>query len=563
MNQVVFNNYQEEPLEQKKTDFSLAVQDLIDQYQAIVAAQQVKPEVAAIHVDEIASKVALLYEQFRKIVDWKESHLVRRAAIERILKRKLISEISGLRLVAGATAEQIAEPMVLELVRGGHFPNGVIPRTKIKEVEKTLYKYIYILRQNPLATPAGSVKVKRKINFYTWIMEVAACEIEEILEPPFKESALIDCMSKIMEERIRVAPEGAIDEAEKKKQIYIAVQRSLFNSESALVSFRLLKYRYSWWLNPDEATLKQVADSIFIIIAEVEKDLDHPLKEEFSKLTEKYDTVYLLLGDILDKFEKEPAVIPTKLADRKILEKLTQSAYNKRLTTLRSRLFRMAVYSTLSIFVASGFSLFVIEVPLARLLYGRFNTFAIFVDIMLPTALMFILVALVRPPGKTNLERVIKEMKKAVYPQKEGDIYEIRTGRRANPLFTFIITFLYLVINLGSLVLVFMLFKWAKIPVTSIYIDTLNIAVIVFAALVIRQRSKELVVQERTTFWEFLLDMLSVPIAKIGQWLANKWKEYNIVSVFMIALIDAPFSAVIEFIDSWSQFLKEKKAGLS
>lgn len=562
MNQVVFDNHQEK-LPEKKSDFSPAIQDLIDQYQAIVAEQQIKPEVAAIHVDEIASKLALLYEKFRKIIDWKESHLVRRAAIERILKRKLISEISGFRLVADVTAEKIAEPIVLELIRGCHFPNDTIPRTKIKEVEKTLHKYIYILRQNPLAAAGGSVKVKKKINFYNWILEIAACEIEEILEPPLKETALINCMAAVMEERIRVVPEGAIDEAEKKKQIYIAVQRSLFNLELALISFRLLKYRYSWWLEPDAATLNQVANSIFVIINEVEKDLDHPLREEFSKICEKYDTIYRLLGDILDKLEREPETISAKLANRKILEKLTQVTYNKRLTTLRSRLFRMAIYSTLSIFVASSFSLFIIEVPLARLLYGRFSPLAVVVDIMLPTALMFILVALVKPPGKENLEQVSKEMKKTVYLQKESDVYEIRTDRRTNPFFGLIISFLYLIFTIGSLVLVFMIFKWSRVPITSIYIDTLNVAVIVFAALVIRQRSKELVIQERTTFWEFFLDMLSIPIAKIGQWLANKWKEYNLVSVFMMAIIDAPFSVVIEFIESWNQFLKEKKAGLN
>jgi len=581
MNKVVFNtNHKDQPQLRPETgqpfdpeahqslieaDLAEPVQHLISQYQTAVAEHQLKPEIAAIHVDEIASKVALLYEKFRKIVDWKEIHLVRRAAIERVLKRRLISEISGFRLVAGATAEKMAEPIVLELVRGGHFLNDSIPRSKIKEVERTLSKYIYILRQNPLASPSagGSIKVKKKINFYNWILEIAACEIEEILEPLLKEKALIQCMTAIMNNRIRVQPEGAISQEEKTKQIYVAVQRSLFNLEKALVSFRLLKYRYSWWLEPDEAALSQVASSIFVIISEIEKDLNHPLKEEFSKICEKYDTVYRLLGDILDKFEQEPEKIPQKLIQTKILEKLTRSTYNKRLTTLRSRLFRMAIYSTLSIFVASGFSLFIIEVPLARLLYGRFNTFAIFIDIMLPTALMFILVALVRPPGKTNLERVVKEMKKMVYPQKEKDVYEIRAGRRINPLFAFIITALYLLTTFGSLVLVFMVFKWARVPITSIYIDTLNVAVIVFAALVVRRRSKELVVQERTTFWEFLLDMLSVPVAKIGQWIANKWKEYNIVSVFMIALVDAPFSAVIEFIESWSQFLKQKKAGLN
>jgi len=43
-----------------------------------------------IYVDEIASKVAKAYETVRRIVDWKEEHLIRRAAIERVIKRRFV-----------------------------------------------------------------------------------------------------------------------------------------------------------------------------------------------------------------------------------------------------------------------------------------------------------------------------------------------------------------------------------------------------------------------------------------------------------------------------------------
>ncbi len=570
MNKTVFDNHESNNHESKNLEnhnlehgeFSEIAQRLIRQYQEALAEQELKGEVALIHVDEIASKVAFFYEKIREVVDWKETHLVRRGAIERILKRRLISEISGFRLIANLNSEKMAEPLILELIRGGHFPNDTISRDKIKEVQKILKKYIYILRANPLVNTRDSLKIKKKINFYNWILEIAACEIEETLGPAFREKALIDCMAGIMEERIRVQPESVISEAEKKKQIYIAVQRALFSLDAPIISFWLLKHRYPWWTNPDETSIQEVAAKIFSIISQLERDLNHSLKEGFSRICEKYDTVYLLLGDVLNKLEQAPQEIPRKIAQPKILEKLVRASYNKRLFTLRSRLLRMAVFSTLSIFIGSGFSLFIIEVPLAKLIYGQFSFFAVFVDIMLPTILMFLLVALVRPPGKTNLERVIKEIKKVVYSRKEKDIYEIRADKKRNPLLAFIIGVLYLLITFTSLGLVFLLFKWSRIPATSVYIDTLNIAVIVFAALGIRQKAKELVVVERTTFGEFLLDMLSVPVAKIGQWLANKWKEYNIVSVFFTVLIDAPFSALIGFIEDWSLFIKEKKAGL-
>jgi len=64
------------------------------------------------------------------------------------------------------------------------------------------------------------------------------------------------------------------------------------------------------------------------------------------------------------------------------------------------------------------------------------------------------------------------------------------------------------------------------------------------------------------TVWEFLLDMVSVPIARIGSFLANKWKEYNIIAILFTFLIETPMVVVFDFIESWSQYLKERRSEL-
>ena len=112
----------------------------------------------------------------------------------------------------------------------------------------------------------------------------------------------------------------------------------------------------------------------------------------------------------------------------------------------------------------------------------------------------------------------------------------------------------------NSLVATVFLFYISQIPIPSVILDTFNVAVVVFAGVVIRQRARELTVEEKTTFWEFSLDILAVPMAKIGKWLAEKWREWNIVSVLFTALFDMPFLAFIGFLEGWSSFLKEKKA---
>jgi len=540
-----------------ETGISPRFQKFIKQYQEVLTELEPKGEIATIHVDEIASKLAAFYEKIRKIIDWKEEHLIRRAAIERNLKRRLIAEISEFALVPNLSPAEMAEPLVLELIRGGYFANDQIPRKKLVAVQKILKKYVYILKNSPLAKTS---KVKSKINLYSWILEIAACEIEEALDPPLKENLLIEFMTSSMVEKIQVDPGIGLSENEKRRQVYIAVHRTLFDLDSPIISYHLIKNRYPQWQNPDQQFLDKITKNILALWKIIDDNLSHPLSSNFQKICEKYDTLYLIIGDIFNQLSQEPAKMPAIIANPQTLENLIKQAYNKRLSTLKSRLFRSAVYSTLSIFLSNAVSLFIFEVPLAKLFYGRFSSLATAVDIVIPTLIMLFMVATVKPPKENNFRVVTKEIKKIVYPAKEKDIYEIRARKKRAFLVNCLIAFLYTLTSLFSLILVFAIFYFARVPATSIVIDTLNVAMIVFAGLLIRQRSKELTVEEKTTFWQFSLDAISIPVAKLGQWLSNKWKEYNIISIFFTALVDMPLTSFVEFVESWSLFLKEKKA---
>ncbi len=121
---------------------SQSTQKLIQQYQFWHQSLQPKKDVSTINVDEVASRVAAFYEKIREVVDWKEQHLMRRTAIIRKLKRRFVDlELNNL---------SIAEHLVLELIRGGHFPNDKIEESKIADVQKIINKYSYMYRVLPI-----------------------------------------------------------------------------------------------------------------------------------------------------------------------------------------------------------------------------------------------------------------------------------------------------------------------------------------------------------------------------------------------------------------------------
>ncbi|MFH1561536.1 MAG: hypothetical protein ABID04_03090 [Patescibacteria group bacterium] len=534
-----------------------SVKSLIDSYQRFLLAEQSSAEVATVQVDEIASKVAVFYEKIRKVIDWKEEHLIRRGGIERVLKRRLVSELSNFSLVPDLDTKQIAELLVLELIRGGHFGNGKIPRTKIAEVKTFLDKYIYLLEHNPLY---NSANLKKKINLYNWVLELAACELEEILDFPYKEDLLITFMSNCLIKRIKIDPGVEIGPEEKKIQTFIAVHRALFNLDSPIIAFHLLKYHYPEWRKMEGKNLEEMGKNLLAVWDQIELELNHPLSNKFQKICEKYDTAYLILGDVLSQLSTKPKSILETVSRVKDLTQQTTDAYQKRWSTLKGRLFRAAIYSTLSVFVANGFSLFIVEVPIAKLVYGKFSPLALATDMLIPSLVMLFLVATIQLPKESNLKRVLEEIKKIIYPTDKQDVYEIRKTKKRGSLSRLIIGSLYAASSLFTLLVVFWIFEVTRVPWTSSIIDTFNIAMIVFAGLVVRQRAKELTIEEKGNFFEFFLDIISVPLAKLGQWLSNKWKEYNVVSIFLTLLIDTPIASLVEFIESWSTFLKEKKA---
>src|SRR3989338_6930324 len=93
-------------------ELSQKAKRLIEQYKIWYQSLEPKEAQGTIGVDEVASKVASFYEKIRGVVDWREEHLLRKTAIDRIFRRRI--------LLAEHTGE-MAEPFLQELIRGGHF----------------------------------------------------------------------------------------------------------------------------------------------------------------------------------------------------------------------------------------------------------------------------------------------------------------------------------------------------------------------------------------------------------------------------------------------------------
>lgn len=523
---------------------SQSTQKLIQKYRAWHQSLEPKKEVPRLHVDEVASRVAFFYEKIREIVDWKEEHLLRKAAIERVLKRRLLLQ-----------KDEEAEPLILELIRGGHFPNDKIEEAKVAEVQKLIDKYSFIFKNAPFRTGAQSVKLS------DWLLGICACEVEEVLAPPLRERALIEYMFELMQERIELS-EGVfvikgISQEEKNTQIYIAIQRALFKLDSALISFNLFKKRYPQWFNLPKSQLEEITKNIYLIWKSIEKDLKHPLTEKFYQACERYDTPYLILGDIISQ---DPSRAEAKLKEATVLESSIREAYNKRAQKLGGRIKRAAIYVTLSIFLSKILVALAIEIPFDKYITGQFSYSTLGMNILIPPLLMFFLILSIKPPKKENLERVIMEVMKIAYVHERKDVYLIKPTKKRGKIMNAIINIFYLLTFLISFGIIILILQKLNFGILSQIIFIVFLCLISFAGVKIRERAKELdVMEEKGGFLNFIIDLFSIPVIRMGRWLSAQWAKYNIVVALLNSLVDMPFQVFVEFIEKWRSFLKEKK----
>ncbi len=538
---------------------SKEISHLIDTY--IANIEDAKKPSTPIHVDEIASRIAKFYEMIRKVIDWKEDSVLRRSAIERALKRTLFTKLTGFTRREGIDTYRVAYTITADLIRGGHLPNDDIAQEKVTKVEVILKKYLYILEHAVFPSPE-LIPIKRQVNFTSFVIELAAVDIEEILSNPIKERILIEAMTDMLTNRIRVLPEGAVSDSDKKTHVFIGVCRTLFDLDDGYILVQLLRYSHADWYAPSQTLLETLATSIPNVWVTKDTLFEHPLSHQLYSICERIDTVFMLIGDVIDTYKESPEKITKVISDKIQLTDIVTEAYNKRYLSLKSRLIRLAIFSTLSVFLSNWVTFFIIEVPMASWFYEGFNLFTAMIDFVVPTAVMFALVSIIKPPPESNRDRVLSLVYQSVYSDEKVKLYDVFMKPKSNRIFAFIMVVMYLTMMFGVLGVVGYVFYIAKLPITSVVFDTFTIALTFFAAVGIRNKSKELSVDDRTGVWEFLLDMISVPIAKVGEFLARKWKEYNIIAILFTFLIETPMIVVLDFIGNWSQYLKERRAEL-
>ncbi len=504
-----------------------------------------QPDAPTIHIDYVASKIATLYEKLRQVIDFQEDHLLRKNTIERILKRRI--------LLSMGNEEEIAKPLIFELIRGGYFSNDKIPETKIQETETLLRKYIFL--KNHLAS---DIRGSEKQDVNDWLDDLAASELEEKLAPQKKEAALVEYM---VEELIKIVvlpvQQPALDDQTKKELIFIACQKCLLKADKCLLSWRLLKLKLPEFTNgPNQELLIEVSQKLALIKKEIDYEINHSLVKRIQKKIYRFTPVFLILDDVVMEDRARAKEIFEKPES---LELRIKFAYDKRYNEIKKNNRRWGTRWVISILLSKMVFAFLIEVPYDQA-HGNFSLLALMINLLFPPLLMFLIISTGKIPKEENKNLVCWETMKIVYPRDKIELLQVEKPIDKKGLGNIFLRMFFWLTSAAVFAGVVWLLLQIHFSWLSIFIFMAFFSLIAFSGVRIEAAAKPMRgVEKETGFLSFLGDIFFLPFRSVGKWLAGQLQKYNLIILFLNLFFEAPLQIFFEFVESWRAFIKRKK----
>ena len=210
-----------------------------------------------IHVDEIASKLAVFYEKIRNVIDYRDAHLLRKNTIGRILHRRIFLK---------DFSEDFAEPLIKELIRSGHLQNDTVPESKIADVQNIIDNLLILLKTERATSDEERNEVSE------WLIQMSISRIEDEFFPSQDIASFSDVMYLTIKKNLLVK-NISLTEDEINLQLFIAVQKSLFRPDRNQLKYLLLKIMYPNWSVPINSDVELALNDLKSLKIKIDKVL--------------------------------------------------------------------------------------------------------------------------------------------------------------------------------------------------------------------------------------------------------------------------------------------------
>lgn len=508
----------------------------------------VAEEDAVIEVGSITRQAAHYYERMRYAVDYKDDHVLRRSAIERVIKRKM---------TFGITPATIGNDLIIELIQSGYLPSGKLSQRIVPVVQGVIEKALAFMEYVREADPK-----MRNALFDARVLTLCACEIEDILFPRVIQEEAAVLFFDAMQNRIDVIGED-MSQAEINVQIYIAVRKSLLQSDAPRLFFDVWRLYYPEWtaftLDAEEGRqrLRTAAHDFVAAKGYIERHIKHPVQSRLVAKLKNDAMFYSIIMTITERYGDDAKKIfsTPDLLSAEVGEFASQK-YSEEKRRIKSMARRAIIYIFLTKIVVA----LIIELPYDIFIAGAVHYGALFVNAIFHPALLFAITAGVAVGSAENTARIIR----GVAETARGDIHSkiVLRMKRWNGLLLVsyaLYGFLFL-FSFGSIIA---FLSGIGFTVVNIALFLMFLTLVSFFGIRIRYAAKRWVVRVHDEkLASFAWDLLTLPIVMLGKWLTETFSSINIFVFILDFIIETPFKALLKAFDSFVIFIKEKKEEL-
>ena len=501
-------------------------------------------------VNAVISKAAFIYEKIRNAIDYQEEHLERKSAIYRILRRKLLLEKVILEnyLLEKYHHENIAEQLLLELIRGGYLKQDVSVKM-VDVVDKIIQKY------NLLFAKIKEIEGRLTRQKFRYWLELASVEIESAVLPPIREKALINAMFNVYNPRLELV--NGPEEKEKELQVYLACHRALYKWDEPMMRYLLLTLYYPDWLTADEEMIIRIANSVDKITTELEKQINHPRQKQIFHVLKKKAIIFWVIQDVLTENLKRAHAL---FENQEALEVEIKKAIAKRYKGVRAKLRRGVIRSIIYVFFTKMILALALEFPMDWYLMGAVNYTSGAINIAFPPILMFFVAILIRMPKKENAEKILEEVKAIALKGGLSKTFKLKEPLGRGLVMRFAFNLIYSLTFIASLMVIFWGLNRLDFNFFSSLIFVLFLTLVSFFGLRIRRPVQDLLtIERRESIIGSTVDFVALPFVSMGRWMSGKFSKINVLAYFLDLIIEAPFKLLIEIFEDLFGFIREKK----
>jgi hypothetical protein len=501
-----------------------------------------------VKVSEVLGKLARLYERIRTTIEYKGEHVLRRNAIERILKR-LVWEQENIR--ADVNTNHVAEALIKEMIWARYLENNNVPTSKVKEVQLIIEKYVYLLR-NLDNTPkeVNSNKVR------SWIWGVASSELEDLLDPSNRE-LFINLMYEWFTSYFKWR-DSEPDNHEKQIQIYLAIHRAYPKSDDSIMRYHLLLREFPDWYKADKDEVNQFILAFPKIYREIERHLNYPERFKLYRKVQKEVAAFEIFHEVASKNKIN---LRPLLEDENTFKKEVVNICEEKYLQIKKKVNTGIVRSIIYIFVTKVFLALLLEVPYEIIRFNEVRYLPLTINIMLPPVFMWVIGFSIRVPGAKNTQSILDRLASVIYRNEniEPINFSILKNKGRSSMSN-IFSVLYGLVIIGVFGGISYLLFNIGFTIVGVGVFFIFLSLVMLFAFRIRFNANELKVDtDNEGFIDHLVSYLTLPFLNLGFFLSRGLSKLNFLTIILDFLIEAPLKNVIEIFEEWTSFLRQKK----